>query len=119
MGAGVAVRAFTIHERVAEKFHALLQQPVRKRNRRQDVYDIAFLIEDHDFSGDDKATILTALIEKCRSGGIDAKQNSMADPEIKQRAQADWDTLALEIGNLPPFDERFALMRELYVSLPW
>ena len=119
MGAGVAVRAFTIHELVAEKFRALLQQPVRKRNRRQDVYDIAFLIDDHDFSDDDKATILATLIEKCRSRGIDAKQDSMDNPEIKQRAQADWDTLALEIGDLPPFDERFALMRNLYVSLPW
>lgn len=119
MGAGVAVRAFTIHELVAEKLRALLQQPVRKRNRRQDVYDIAFLIDDHDFSDDDKATILTTLIEKCRSRGIDARQDSMDNPEIKQRAQADWDTLALEIGDLPPFDERFALMRDLYTSLPW
>lgn len=119
MGAGVAVRAFTIHELVAEKFRALLQQPVRKRNRRQDVYDIAFLIDDHDFSDDDKATILATLIEKCRSRGIDAKQDSMDNPEIKQRAQADWGTLALEIGDLPPFDERFASMRNLYVSLPW
>ncbi|SEO25957.1 Nucleotidyl transferase AbiEii toxin, Type IV TA system [Paracoccus alcaliphilus] len=42
-GAGVAVRAFTIHELIAEKLRALLQQPVRNRNRRQDVYDIAFL----------------------------------------------------------------------------
>lgn len=119
MGAGVAVRAFTIHELVAEKFRALLQQPVRKRNRRQDVYDIAFLIDDHGFSDDDKATILATLIEKCRSRGIDAKQDSMDNPEIKQRAQADWDTLALEIGDLPPFDERFVSMRNLYVSLPW
>lgn len=118
-GAGVAVRAFTIHELVAEKFRALLQQPVRKRNRRQDVYDIAFLIGEHDFSGADKTAILTTLIEKCRSRGIEAKPESMDDPEIKQRAQADWETLALEIGDLPPFEERFALMRDLYVSLPW
>jgi len=119
MGAGVAVRAFTIHELIAEKFRALLQQPVRKRNRRQDVYDIAFLIDDHDFSGDDKATILATLIEKCRSRGIDAKQDSMDNPEVKKRAQVDWETLALEIGDLPPFEERFALMCDLYVSLPW
>ena len=118
-GAGVAVRTFTIHELVAEKLRALLQQPVRKRNRRQDVYDIAFLIDGHDFDDDDKTIILATLIEKCRSRGIDARQNSMDDPEIKQRAQADWDTLALEIGDLPPFDERFALMRDLYISLPW
>ena len=92
---------------------------MRKRNRWQDVYDIAFLIDSHDFSGDDKATILATLIEKCCSRGIDAKHDSMDDPEIKQRAPADWNTLALEIGDLPPFDERFALMRNLYVSLPW
>lgn len=120
-GAGVAVRAFTIHELIAEKFRALLQQITRKhkRNRRQDVYDIAFLIDEHDFGHADKTAILTTLIEKCRSRGIEAKPDSMDDPEIKQRAQADWETLALEIGDLPPFEERFALMRDLYVSLPW
>jgi predicted nucleotidyltransferase component of viral defense system len=118
-GAGVAVRAFTIHELIAEKFRALLQQPVRNRNRRQDVYDIAFLIDNHDFSDDDKAIILATVIEKCRSRGIEAMQDSMDDPEIRKRAQADWETLALEIGNLPKFDERYALMRNLYTSLPW
>lgn len=118
-GAGVAVRAFTIHELIAEKLRALLQQPIRKRNRRQDVYDIAFLIDEHDFSVADKTAILTTLIEKCRSRGIDATPASMDDPEIYQRAHAEWETLALEIGDLPPFEERFTLMRELYVSLPW
>lgn len=118
-GAGVAVRAFTLHELIAEKFRALLQQPLRKRNRRQDVFDIAYLIEDHKFSGADKAAILNTLIEKCRSRGIEAKQDSMDNPEIKQRAEADWNTLALEIGNLPHFGERFVLIHDLYVSLPW
>jgi predicted nucleotidyltransferase component of viral defense system len=119
IGAGVAVRAFTMHELIAEKMRALLQQPIRKRNRRQDVYDIAYLIDDHDFSSADKAGILATLIEKCRSRSIEAKPESMDNPEIKQRAQADWETLALEIGDLPPFEERFSLMRDLYVSLPW
>lgn len=71
------------------------------------------------FGDADKTAILTTFIEKCRSRGIEAKSDSMDDPEIKQRAQADWETLALEIGDLPPFEERFALMRDLYVSLPW
>lgn len=34
--AGVAILAFTIHELIAEKFRALLQQPIRNRYRRQD-----------------------------------------------------------------------------------
>lgn len=118
-GADVAVRAFTLHELIAEKFRALLQQPLRKRNRRQDVFDIAYLIDDHEFSSVDKAAILATLIGKCRSRGIEARRDSMDDPEIKERAKADWNTLALEIGNLPPFEGRFGLMRGLYVSLPW
>lgn len=118
-GAGVAVRAFTIHELIAEKLRALLQQPIRKRNRRQDVYDIAYLLDGHAFDDADKATILATLIEKCRSRGIEATPGSIDDPEIKQRAEAEWNTLALEIGDMPAFDERFARMRDLYVSLPW
>jgi hypothetical protein len=42
----------------------------------------------------------------------------MDDPEIKRRAAADWDTLILEVSDLPNFEERFVLMRDLYVSLP-
>lgn len=118
-GAGVAVRAFTIHELIAEKLRALLQQPVRNRHRRQDVYDIAYLLDDHVFDAADKRTILDTLIEKCRSRNIDATSDSMDDPEIMTRAQADWDTLALEIGDLPPFKDRFALVRDFYGSLPW
>lgn len=118
-GAGVAVRAFTIHEIIAEKMRALLQQPIRNRNRRQDVYDIAYLIEGHDLSDDDKQTILNTLIEKCRTRGISAKRDSIDNPEIKRRAEADWNTLALEIGELPPFEQRFAMMHELYLALPW
>ena len=118
-GAGVAVRAFTIHEIIAEKMRALLQQPIRNRNRRQDVYDIAYLIDGHDLSDADKQTILNTLVEKCRTRGITALQTSIDDPEVKRRAEADWNTLALELGDLPPFEERFTMMRDLYVSLPW
>jgi predicted nucleotidyltransferase component of viral defense system len=118
-GAGVAVRAFTLHEIIAEKIRALLQQPIRKRNRRQDVYDIAYLIEVNELTNQDRSIILETLIEKCQTRGINAKPTSIDDPEIRERAQADWNTLALELGDLPPFDERYAVVRELYVSLPW
>jgi len=118
-GAGVAVRAFTLHEIVAEKMRALLQQPIRKRNRRQDVYDIAYIIEGHDLTDEDRAAILATLIDKCRTRGIEPDRDSMDDPEVRRRAEADWKTLALELGDLPPFDERFEMMRGLYLSLPW
>lgn len=118
-GPGVAVRAFTLHEIIAEKLRALLQQPIRKRNRRQDVYDIAYLVETNELTEEDRRNILETLIEKCRTRGIEATPASMDDPEVRRRAEVDWNTLALELDDLPPFDERFAMMRELYVSLPW
>lgn len=117
--AGVAVRAFTLHELIAEKFRALLQQPIRNRYRRQDVYDIAFLVETNPLGDEDRVKILTTLIEKCRTRSIEPDIASIEDPEIVRRAQADWDTLKLELSDLPPFEERFAVVRELYASLPW
>lgn len=117
--ARVAVRAFTLHELIAEKFRALLQQPIRNRYRRQDVYDIAFLIETNPLGDDDRAKILATFVEKCRTRGIVPNAVSIDDPEIVKRAQADWDTLRLELSDLPPFEERFAIVRELYASLPW
>ena len=117
--AGVAVRAFTLHEIIAEKLRALLQQSIRNRSRRQDVYDIAYLIETNELTDDDRRSILGTLIEKCQTRGIKVVPDSMEDPEIRRRAEVDWNTLELELDDLPPFDERFVMMRELYVSLPW
>lgn len=119
VGTNVAVRAFTLHEVIAEKLRALLQQPRRKRNRRQDVYDIAYLIEARDLSAEDRRIILETMLEKCRTRDIEATPTSMDEAEIKTRAAADWHTLALELGELPPFEERFEMMRSLYIGLPW
>lgn len=117
--AGVAVRAFTLHELVAEKLRALLQQPIRNRYRRQDVFDIAFLIERHALDNRDREAIHATLLDKCRTRGIEPNAGSMDDSEVERRARADWDTLSLELSDLPPFDERFALVRRLYAALPW
>lgn len=115
--AGVAVRAFTLHELIAEKFRALLQQPIRNRYRRQDVYDIAFLVEMNPLGADDRVKILKTLIDKCRTRGIEPDMAAIDNPEVVERARADWDTLKLELSDLPPFDERFAIVRGLYLSL--
>lgn len=117
--AGVAIRAFTTHELIAEKLRALLQQPTRGRNRRQDVYDIAYLIDQFDFDEDDLAQILSTLIEKCKSHSIEATSTSLDNDEIKERAKRDWNTLADEVKDLSPFEDRFDLVHKLYVSLPW
>lgn len=87
-GAGVAVRAFELHEIIAEKFRALLQQPIRDRNRRQDVYDIAYLIEENELDDEDRRIILETLVEKCRTRGLEANADSIDNPEVRQRAEA-------------------------------
>ncbi|WP_039390452.1 nucleotidyl transferase AbiEii/AbiGii toxin family protein [Novosphingobium decolorationis] len=117
--ADAALRAFTLAELIAEKLRALLQQPIRNRNRRQDVYDIALLLDDNPPDDALRTTILETLIEKCRSREIEPTRESIDDPEVAKRAQRDWETLRLEVSDLPPFEERFAAVREFYHSLPW
>lgn len=117
--AGVAVRAFTIHELIAEKLRALLQQPIRNRNRRQDVYDIAFLLDAHPMTDEDRSVIHGTLIEKCATRDIHPDATSLENPEVVRRAEAEWQTLALEVQDLPPFADRFAIVLALYASLPW
>ncbi|EKE71585.1 nucleotidyl transferase AbiEii/AbiGii toxin family protein [Oceanibaculum indicum] len=117
--AGVAVRAFTIHEIIAEKLRALLQQPIRNRYRRQDVYDIAFLLDEHPLKKADLALIHKTLLEKCATRGIIPTAQSLADPEVRQRAEADWNTLKLELSELPSFDARYASIEAFYGKFPW
>lgn len=119
INAGAAVRAFTIHEIIAEKIRALLQQPGRNRYRRQDVYDIAFLLDDNPMEDADLARIHATLLEKCATRGITPTAHSLSDSEVRRRAEADWDTLKLELAELPPFAERYARLEVFYKALPW
>lgn len=117
--AGAAVRAFTIHEIIAEKIRALLQQVGRNRYRRQDVYDIAYLLDIHPMEDADLAQVHTTLLEKCATRRIIPTEQSLANSEVRRRAEADWNTLKLELAELPPFDERYALLEAFYARLPW
>ncbi|MBO6806228.1 nucleotidyl transferase AbiEii/AbiGii toxin family protein [Thalassospira sp.] len=114
-----AVRAFTIHELIAEKLRALIQQPIRNRSRRQDVYDISYLMETNQLSDVDLQEIHQTLLRKCETRGITPMPDTMDDPEIQSRAKSQWHTLGLELAQLPPFEDSFETMRSLYKSLPW
>jgi hypothetical protein len=116
---GSTVPAYSITDLVAEKFRALLQQVPRKRNRRQDVYDIAHLAERFPLDADERAITLATLKTKCQARGIAPMSNSLDDDELIARARAEWETLEQEIGDLPDFDRCFGLVRDLYRNLPW
>lgn len=114
------IRAYSLTDLVAEKLRALLQQPVRNRYRRQDVYDIVLLVRQFDFDTDERAAILLTLRDKAAARFLPVDRTSMANPEVAARARADWPTLAQELdGPLPDFDEWFGVVRDFYEDLPW
>ena len=40
-------------------------------------------------------------------------------PEVRERAAREWNTMGLELGEVPPFDECYAAARAFYRELPW
>lgn len=118
-GMPAGMRAYSLEDIIAEKLRALLQQGVRNRNRRQDIYDIDYLVRELSPSSADKRQILSALLTKARARNIEPGPESLADPDIRRRAGAEWHTLALEIGDLPDFADAFDRVETFYRGLPW
>jgi len=116
----VTIQAYSFEEIIAEKLRATLQQVNRGRNRRQDVFDIRWLVERYDPDVDSLTIILKTLIEKSQDRNIVPSLESFENPEVKERSAKEWDTLKLEVGGkLPDFDESFDIVRSFYRSLPW
>ncbi len=119
IGEGVELHAYGLVDVIAEKYRALLQQPLRRRERRQDVHDIAFLLDRFSFDDDEKADILAATLERCRARDIEPEVGSIDNPEVERRARSQWDTIALETGALQEFGRCFEAVRRFYRELPW
>lgn len=116
---GQELRAYSLSDLVAEKYRAMLQQVPRNRSRRQDVYDLHLLVADDDLDDAVRKQILGSFIEKCRSRHIEPTSKSLEDPEIKKRSGAEWQTMELELGELPDFEECFEHVARFYRTLPW
>ncbi len=119
LAGGPILQVYSVNELLAEKFRAYLQQALRDRVRRQDIYDIAFLLEAHGETGIDRQLVMRALVEKCRARGVVLAPDGLDDPELQRRAKLEWPQIALEIGELPSFDSCFAIARRFWRSLPW
>lgn len=116
---GRELRAYSLIDLIAEKYRAMLQQVTRKRNRRQDVYDLHLLVAENNLDDATRAQILDTFVEKCQSRYIEPTCRSLEDPEIKKRSGAEWNTMELELGGVPDFEECFERVSEFYKSLPW
>lgn len=116
---GGTIRAYSLLDLIAEKLRALLQQEIRNRYRRQDIYDIALLLGQFSLSADQCRTLLGSFLKKCRARDIEPTIDFLSSPEVARRAQSEWATLSLEIGEVPPFDACFARVEAFYRGLPW
>ena len=119
---GLVIRIYSFHDLVAEKFRALLQQEVRNRFRRQDIYDLNLLLHSHPLSGDlqTKERVLSSLRTRASARELQVNKESLNNPEIKRRSERDYETLSSEIEEqLPDFQEVFGRVRTYYESLPW
>lgn len=104
---GATIHSYTLSNVLAEKMRSLLQQPIRKRNRRQDVYDIWLLLESVPALGKDELTkILEILVKSCQSKGIVPDIDAIASDAVVSMAREGYDALAADIdGELPLFDD--------------
>ncbi len=116
---GPTISAYSLSDVIAEKFRALLQQEIRNRFRRQDIYDLDILIRKFPLDSAEKAKIHELLLKKCQARDISPNQTSLEQEEIIRRAKSEWETQKLEIGDIPDFDECFHFVNDFYKSLPW
>lgn len=116
---GEVILAYSLVDLIAEKYRATFQQISRNRYRRQDIYDLNFLILNPKLNDEVKAKILTTLIKKCQARGINLLPDSIDVPEIRKYSGSEWDTLKLEIGEIPDFNSCFERTATFYRQLPW
>ena len=119
LAGGRKLRAYGIVDLVSEKYRAMLQQPSRKRNRRQDVYDLDLLIAGGAVDDAPRPRILDALVEKCRARRIEPSRGALDDPEIKRRAGVGWQSMELELDEVPEFEACYERVAGFYRDLPW
>jgi Nucleotidyl transferase AbiEii toxin, Type IV TA system len=116
----ISIQAYSLEEIIAEKIRATLQQTMRNRSRRQDIYDIRWLIELYAPDQDSKDRILNTLLIKSAYRKLHPTAASLDDPAVKERSGREWGTMQLELGaRLPDFEQSYEIVRRFYCSLPW
>lgn len=118
---GGKILAYSLPDLVGEKYRAMIQQKSRNRKRRQDAFDIYWLLKSGYLEDrTQKIRIYRSLLIKAISRQLAVNKDSLADEEIMERSRAEYATLSDEIdGELPPFEEVYTAVRNYYESLPW
>jgi len=118
---GSKIEVYSLPDLVAEKYRSIMQQKVRKRYRRQDIFDIYWLFKEGFLTEEDiKEKILRSLKTKASFRDLAVDQLSLRDAEIISRSEERYHLLASEIEeDLPSFNEVYQVIRDYYESLPW
>lgn len=111
------LRVSTLEDIVAEKLRALLQQPIRNRGRRQDLLDVALLVQEH--AGLDRSQIAEFLLRKSATRGVPVSRSAFHHPEVARRAKHDYDSLSKTTRRtFVPYEEALRTLLEFTDSLP-
>ena len=116
------ISIYSFHEILAEKYRSLLQQPIRRRARYQDVYDIQLLLSTNlEISEDDRALILEKLKTACAAREVPVDSSSFKNPDVKELARKGYEEeLLAQLEEAPPnFEKSFEEISNFYDSLPW
>lgn len=118
------VQVYSIHDLMAEKYRALIQQKIRKRNRFQDIYDLNFLIMNHlnELNEYDKKLILLSMKEKFKSRSLLhlLSPEMLGQREIIERSSANYSAIADTIPDeVPKFEDAYKRVSDFLWELPW
>lgn len=118
-----SIKAYDLVSLTAEKFRSILQQVVRNRGRRQDVYDISYLIDNFLMcTNEEKSMVLEMLLEKSKGKNIDEflQKNALDDKRIIEKSSEGFKDMADEIeGELPDFEIIYKKVNNYFKSMPW
>ena len=118
------INVYSIHDLIAEKYRAIIQQKIRNRSRPQDIYDLNFLITNYNTSLKeyDKRLILLSMEEKFKSRNLSKffDATMMDDDEIYNRSKKEYHTIEDIIEDpLPDFDNSYKKVSSFLFELPW
>jgi predicted nucleotidyltransferase component of viral defense system len=98
----LAIKTCTLEDIVAEKLRSLLQQVMRNRRRRQDLYDIARFVLQAKFDLD-REKISVFLSRKCKARNVHVSKAAF-DAEVRRRATFEYELLfdSIDPNSIPP-----------------